>query len=128
MAWGVQSALGMFNDLRLAMRGLIAQPGFTLVTIATLALGIGANTSIFTFVNAAWLRPLPVAEPGRLVVVDQARSYPDLRDLAESNRSLTGLVAHAVSRALTDLELEGLALLVPGRNYVRSALAHRLLA
>jgi predicted permease len=64
----------MFDDLRLALRGLIRTPGFTFVTIATLALCIGANSAIFSVVNAVLLKPLPYPDSERLVAVNN--SYP----------------------------------------------------
>src|SRR5256886_5690334 len=57
------------RDLRYAVRSLTSRPAFTLTVIATLALGIGANTAIFTLVDALLLRPLPVAHPEQLVIV-----------------------------------------------------------
>jgi predicted permease len=92
------------QDLRFAARSLFKRPGFTLVAVASLALGIGANTTIFTMVNTVFLNPLPVREPRRLAVVyseDAANkaagltqiSFPNYEDYRDQNQVFDGLAA-----------------------------------
>src|SRR3989449_776829 len=59
----------IMNDLKFAFRQLLKNPGFTAVVVLTLMLGIGANTAVFSFVNAILLRPLPYQDPDRLVML-----------------------------------------------------------
>jgi predicted permease len=92
----------MIQDLRYGIRMLLRYPGFTLVAVLTLALGIGANTAIFSLINTAMLRPLPVAEPERLVKIDNTAaqqmfstfSYPNYLDFRDRNNVLSGLIAY----------------------------------
>jgi putative ABC transport system permease protein len=77
----------LVRDLRYALRGMSRNPGFAAVAIATLALGIGANTAIFSVVDGVLLRPLPYADPGRLVTLPHNLSPPELADVASMNRT-----------------------------------------
>ncbi|HQR31830.1 MAG TPA: ABC transporter permease [Blastocatellia bacterium] len=90
----------MFQDLRYGCRMLLKNPGFTLVAIITLALGIGANTAIFSLTNALLLRSLPVPQSEQLVTINRGEglslgpvSYPDFVALRERNDVLSGLAA-----------------------------------
>jgi putative ABC transport system permease protein len=89
------------RDLRYAIRVLAARPAFTAVAILTLALGIGANTAIFTVVNAVLLRPLPFRDPSQLVLLvertsqfpTQTTSWQNYADWRDQSRSFDGVAA-----------------------------------
>jgi predicted permease len=95
----------MVQDVRFAFRMLIRQPAIAIIAIATLALGIGANTAVFSFVNALLLRPLDgVARPGQLVQIGRQypdksylsdSSYPEFLDLRANSTTLSGIAALA---------------------------------
>src|SRR5215475_4530386 len=91
----------LFHDLRFGVRRLIKTPGFALIAILSLALGIGANTAVFSLVNIILFRPLPVSNPGEVVSVSvvgkdgqlAAFSYPNYLDFRDRNEVLSGLLA-----------------------------------
>jgi putative ABC transport system permease protein len=81
----------MLSDLRYAIRSFLKSPAFSIVVILTLALGVGANTAIFTVVNAVLLRPLPYPDPDALLRVRRGTSFPDMRDWQQETRSFVAI-------------------------------------
>src|SRR5262245_24036582 len=94
----------MFQDIAFGLRMMGKRPGFTLVAILTLALGIGATTAIFSVINAVLLRPLPFADPDRLVTISETHpeaprlqvATPDFEDWQQQARSFEGLAAYSL--------------------------------
>ena len=100
-----------WHDVRYALRTLASHPGFSAVTILTLALGIGANTAIFSVINAVLLRPLPFKNPEQLCVVTErlpsvpvvGPSYENFQDFRDRAKSFSGMSA----TRLTTLTMTG---------------------
>ena len=97
-------ATSIIDDVRLAIRGLRARPAFAITVLLTLALGIGANAAIFSVVYAVLIKPLPFAQPNRLVHLwvtfdgpiekRSEASYPDFLDWRARNRTLSGIAGY----------------------------------
>jgi hypothetical protein len=104
--WGWNCTETVSQDLRFAARGLRKSPGFTLTAVMILALGTGANTAIFSIVNAVLLRPLPFRDPHQVMLVwekipkrgiDRVNLCPaNFLDLRERNRSFATVAAASV--------------------------------
>ena len=99
--WGLGSLEILWQDLRYGLRMLLKNPGFTMIAVSTLGLGIGANTAIFTLLDKVLIRPLPVEQPDQLVtfVKDASGapaifSYPLYAELRDRNDVLSGVVAY----------------------------------
>jgi macrolide transport system ATP-binding/permease protein len=92
----------IWQDLRYAIRMLGKNPGFAVIAVLTLGVGLGANTAIFSLVNTALLRPLPVDRPDRLVTLNNgsgrgmfpAFSYPNYKDFRDRNDVFSGLMGY----------------------------------
>jgi putative ABC transport system permease protein len=103
----------LFKDVRHGIRSLLKHPGFTTIAVVTLALGIGANTAIFSVINAVLLRPLPYHEPDRLVTIWEEMpqrgmyeipvSFANLRDWVDQTKTLDQISAYT----FTNLNLSG---------------------
>ena len=95
----------LLQDLRYGARQLLKHPGFAALAIISMALGIGANTSIFSLIDTVLLRPLPVHEPSRLAVLYGTlhngadvtlQSYLNYKDYRDRNTTLSGLALYRV--------------------------------
>src|ERR1017187_771952 len=94
----------LLDDLRHGLRGLTKSPGLALAAVLSLALGIGANTTIFTLLNAIFLRPLAVSDPARLAAVFTTDpripgllpcSYPNYQDYRDHNSVFSSLILYS---------------------------------
>src|SRR5262249_9810050 len=94
------------QDVKYALRIIVKSPGYAAITILTLALGIGANTTIFSWINASLLNPIPgVANPSDVVTLSLSTeatrpfhfTYPDLEAMRDGQQSFTGLTGLAVT-------------------------------
>src|SRR5438477_10448013 len=93
----------MLSEIKVALLGLLKSPGFTIIAIATLALAIGANSAVFSLINALWVRPLPYQQPSRIALIWEQFatqgldripvSPPEYLDLEKEFQSGTGLAA-----------------------------------
>jgi hypothetical protein len=97
--WGTRRLEELLQDLRYAARMLRKNPGFTLIAVLTLALGIGANTALFSVVNGVLLNPLPYPNPEQLVTLHASKpnfetgsiSFPNFRDWRDNNRTFSAM-------------------------------------
>src|SRR5919112_6196033 len=116
------------HDLKYAFRMLVKSPGFSLVAILSLALGIGANTAIFSLINAVLLRPLPVEDPSSVVSIsttDQRNpgnlpvSHLNFKDLRAQSSAFSGMAAFTFAQVnySTGRESEQIPVQVVTANY-----------
>ena len=122
-----------WQDLRFAARVLMKRPGFTAVAVLSLALGIGANTAIFTVINAVFLHPLPIEDPSHVVemftrdtkTVQAANftltpsSFQNYEDYRDQNQVFTGLAGYFPFglQWTTNGETRGLPAMLTSANY-----------
>src|SRR6202521_4340757 len=93
---------GIWQDFRYTLRALAKNKGFTSVALLTLALGMGATTAIFSVVNAVLLKPLPFAQPERLIKLEERHpdwaspefTYANFADIAKNTRTMEKLAAY----------------------------------
>src|SRR5271163_4870536 len=108
LLWSVLAMLNFWKDVQYALRTLTKNPGFAIIGIVTLALGMAVNTTLFSVVNGFLLRPLPVPHPEQITVLGLHQadvpgnhhfSYPDYQDLRDQTDSFSDLFAFRVSLA-----------------------------
>ena len=103
-SWGAWFQDTIRHDLRYALRALLKNPGFTLLAVASLGIGLGANTALFSLVDALLLRSLPVLEPARLVIVQRTSANGKAAAMdARSLDTIRGLTSIYVDAALSSV-------------------------
>jgi hypothetical protein len=120
---GVRFIAEAWQDVRYGLRMLAKSPGFSAVAVLCLALGIGANTAIFSLIDVALLRPLPIDQPDQLVLVDvagsqgtgEAFSYPTYQMLRDHNEVFSGMLAFDVVLGPLTAHVNGPAELADGQ-------------
>lgn len=134
MAWGSETLESCFRDIAYGARALLRSPALTMVALLSLALGIGANTAIFSLLDAVLLRSLPVKDPQQLVVLGKGDSsgigdnfvdtdlysYPFYRQLQQRNAVFSNVAAIF---SMTD-DVHGFVLYSPGESGANSELMH----
>src|SRR5262245_55910590 len=111
--WGLGALETIWQGLRYGARILLKRKGFTAVATLTLALGIGANTAVFSVINAVLIRSLPFAEADRLVMIWETHpeirgpigTYPDFLDWRSQTQSFQGMAAISKNSSLRKAEL-----------------------
>lgn len=110
--WGWTTFERLMQDLRYGLRMLVKSPGYTAIAILTLALGIGANTALFSVINGVLLNPLPFPEPNRLVTLHESKpnfdrgsiSYPNFLDWQRDNQTFSSMaIARGYAFSLTGM-------------------------
>src|ERR1044071_4267534 len=81
----------LIKDIHFGLRSLLKRPAFTVVAVITIGLGIGANSAIFSVINAVLLRPLPYDDPSRLISFRSNQSAPDLADVESQSKTFSRL-------------------------------------
>jgi len=111
---------GFFNDLTYASRQLVKAPGLTVLAVVTLALGIGANTAIFTVIESVLLRPLPYAHPDRLLYIGGGQkpgfnnsSWMNYRDVRDQSKELDAVAGYSEDVAVVERPDESQSVVAP---------------
>jgi macrolide transport system ATP-binding/permease protein len=110
---GVRFIEELWQDLRYSLRMTLRNPGLTFLAVLTLALGIGANLSIFSFVDTFFLRPLPARDPEQLISIEGGYAYPAYAFYRDHSKSFETLAAH-YSTAPFNLVMDGDSSMVNG--------------